>query len=55
MGKRNERHSSNQTMIFSFSFVALAKASAARLHRKGILEKEMKLKLSLIIAISSKI
>ena len=55
MGKRKDGHSSNQTMTSSFSFAALAKSSAARLHRKGILEKEIKLKLSLIIAISSKI
>ena len=55
MGKRKEGHFSNQTMSSSFSFTALAKASVARLHHKGILEKEIKLKLSLIIAISSKI
>ena len=42
-------------MTSSFTFVALAKASAAQLQCKGILEKEIKTKLSLIIEISSKI
>ena len=42
-------------MTSSFSFAALAKTSAAWLHHNGILEKEIKLKLSLIIAISFKI
>ena len=42
-------------MAFSFSFLALAKASAARLHCKEILEKEIKSKLSLIKLMSSKI
>ena len=46
MGKRKEGHSSNQTMT-SFSFVALTKVSAARLHYKGMLTKEIKTKLSL--------
>ena len=55
MGKRKEGHSSNQTMTFSFSFAALAKANAARLHHKGILWKEIKEKLSLIKPMSSMI
>ena len=42
-------------MTSSFTFVALAKASAAQFQCKGILEKEIKTKLSLIIEISSKI
>ena len=42
-------------MTSSFTFVALAKVSAAQLQCKGILEKEIKTKLSLIIEISSKI
>ena len=46
MGKRKERHSSNQTMT-SFSFATLTKASTARLHYKGMLTKEIKTKLSL--------
>ena len=54
MGKRKEGHSSNQTMT-SFSFVALTKASAARLHCKGMLTKEIKAKLSLSKEMSSKI
>ena len=54
-GKRKEGHSSNQTMTSSFSFVALAKANAARLHHKCILWKEIKEKLSLIKPMSSMI
>ena len=42
-------------MASSFSFAALAKASAAQLHRKRVLVKEIKIKLSLIIEMSSKI
>ena len=52
MGKRKEGHSSNQTMT-SFSFVALTKASAARLHYKGMLTKEVKTKQSLSKVMSS--
>ena len=37
MGKRKDGYSSNQTIASSFSFEALDKAKAARLHRKGIL------------------
>ena len=47
MRKRKEGHSSNQIMTSFFTFVALAKASAAQLQCKGILEKEIKTKLSL--------
>ena len=47
MRKRKEGHSSNQIMTSSFTFVALAKVSAAQLQCKGILEKEIKTKLSL--------
>ena len=39
MGKRKDGHFSNQTMTSSFSFVALARARTAQLHRKGILTK----------------
>ena len=55
MGKRKDGHSSNQTMAASFSFVALVKANATRLHRKGILRKDIKEKLSLIKPMSSMI
>ena len=55
MGKRKEGHSSSQTMTSSFSFATLALASAARLHCKGILAKEIKSKLSLIKLMSSRI
>ena len=55
MGKRKDGHSSNQTMASSSSFAALAKASTAWLHRKGMLEKEIITKLSLIHEISSKV
>ena len=48
MEKRKKWHSSNQTIASSSPFVALAKVSVARLHRKGMLEKEIKSKLSLI-------
>ena len=51
--KRKHRHSSKQTMSSSFSFAVLAKASEARLHRKGMLKK--KKKLSLIQEMSSRV
>ena len=54
MGKRKEGHSSNQTMT-SFSFAVLIQASAAQLHCKGMLTKEIKAKLSLSKVMSSKI
>ena len=50
--KRKHRHSSKQTMSSSFSFAVLAKASEARLHRKGMLKKK---KLSLIQEMSSRV
>ena len=54
MGKRKKGHYFNQTMT-SFSFAALTKASAARLHCKGMLTKEIKAKLSLSKVMSSRI
>ena len=54
MRNRKEEHPSNQTMT-SFSFATLTKASAARLHCKGMLTKEIKAKLSLSKVMSSKI
>ena len=51
MGKRNEGHSSNQT-IASFSFVALARARAARLHLKGTETKDILTNFSQISLIS---
>ena len=54
MRQIKEGYSSNQTMT-SFSFVALTKASATRLHYKGMLTKEIKAKLSLSKVMSSRI
>ena len=50
--KRKDRHSSKQKMSSCFSFAVLAKASEARLHRKGMLKKK---KLSLIQEMSSRV
>ena len=54
MGKGKKGYCSNHTMTYS-SFAALTKAKAARLHRKGILRKEIKVKLSLKRLTSSSI
>ena len=45
-GKEEERHFFNQIITFSFPFATLAKSRVARLHRKEILKKRNKSKLS---------
>ena len=55
MGKRKEWHSSNQIMVSSFSFTALAKARVTRLYHKCMLKKKKKSNLSLISVMSSRI
>ena len=52
MGKRNEEHSSNQTIASSFSSVTLARARAARLHLKGTETKDILTNCSQISLIS---
>ena len=52
--EEKEGHSFNQIITFSFSFATLAKSRVARLHRKEILKKRNKSKLSHKNIMSSK-